>query len=389
MKIVICPDSFKESLTAMQACAAIEEGWKRAVPSYEKVEYHKIPMSDGGEGMMEALIDVYGGEYIEVQTYHPLSSLGLVRAKYAWISSQKLVVIESAQAIGLDLVPQEMRNPLYTSSYGLGQLLVHANNTFIKTGKAHKILVGIGGSATVDGGIGMLQALGVKFLDKEGKRVANSGIGLQYIHTIDCSSAISFPSGAILIASDVQNPLYGEMGAPYVFGPQKGATPEIVQELEAGMKNFARCIASTLQIDENESINIPCAGAAGGLGMAFPVFCNAHVESGIETIMNLVHFSDALEDATLIITGEGKLDGQSLQGKVVFGILERAQSHGVPVVIIAGALDTGYEVFYQHGAKVLVSATPMRTDWSVLQSHAYQNLVMATFAIAQSFYLLR
>lgn len=413
MRVIIAPDSFKESLSALEVSNAIKDGWSQVMPD---TNFDLVPISDGGEGMMSTLMAAQGGILDVVEVPNPLwleekilsdkadqtqnSTIALpvsthtticntLQAKLAWIPNRKLVVIESAEAIGLDLVPCELRNPLYTSSYGLGLMIRYAYKNYVISGKADTLLIGIGGSSTVDCGVGMAQALGAKFFDATGTEVGRGGRVLANIHRVDVSDMVDVSACTVIVASDVQNPLYGEQGAAKVFGPQKGATAEIVEVLEQGIQHLATILARDLSLDTQTQINFSCAGAAGGLGTACSIFCNAKIQSGINIMIEYLGLSNLIPHADLIITGEGKVDGQSLQGKVVFGVLQAANQHGVPVCVIAGALDNGYEVLYDYGVAALFSATPISSNWKTIQSNAYKNLVLTAKAVASTYFLCK
>lgn len=373
MKIVIAPDSFKETLSSLEVCKTIKEGFMHHLPS---AEYELVPIADGGEGMMRTLCDSLGGKLCTLNIRHPwVDNKSFINAHFAYIPSKKLVVLESAEAVGLDLISKEKRNPFYASTYGLGEIMNHIRKEFIDTGKANAILIGIGGTSTVDGGMGMLQAMGAKFFDKYDKDVGLGGLALTRVARMDMSQFRGFKDGSceITMASDVQNPLLGKMGAAHIFGPQKGASPEMVAELEEGMQNFASIIAKHFKIKKSE-VDFPCGGAAGGLGMALPVFYKARIQSGIEIVISYVGLEEKLKDANVLITGEGKVDGQSLQGKVVYGVLQSAKKYKVPVCVIGGCLDKDYETLYELGAHAIFSATPMSTDWETLKRDARKNL---------------
>ena len=294
-KIIVAIDSFKGCLTSAEANQAASEGFLQGMPEAEVV---KVPVSDGGEGWLEAFHTVMGGEIIEVNVKDPL--MRPIVAQY--LMQGDTAVIEIAKASGLTLLKPEERNPMVATSYGTGQLVVDA----IRKGCKH-IIVGLGGSATSDCGIGMLEAI----------------------------ENADYKDVRFTIATDVTNPLCGENGAAYVFGPQKGATPEMVEALDARAKRFAEESAKRMGRD---SQNMPGTGAAGGLGYAFLQYMNAECRSGIDLLLDTIHFDDMLQDADLVITGEGSADRQTLMGKLPFGILQRARKHDVPVMLIAGRI---------------------------------------------------
>ncbi len=369
MKVIIAPDSFKETLSAIDVASAIEEGIKKVYPDSHCV---KIPMADGGEGTAQVLSDALNASVYTVTVRLAHGKKGT--ASFSYVKSKNLAIIESATAIGLDKVPLSKRNPMETSSYGLGELIKAAYSHGART-----LLIGLGGSATVDGGIGMAEALGIRFTDKYGKRVPTNGSGLERIHSIDTSGFCIGNDAVFIIASDVKNPLLGEKGAACFFGPQKGATEAMIRTLENGMKHYAEVLFRQCIKRKKNIIDFEGAGAAGGLGAALSVFCRGRIQSGIDMVLTYVGFEENLEGAHLIITGEGKLDGQSIYGKVPFGVLHKAKKHGVPVIIIAGALGQGAEKMYDHGAMAVFSATLQSTkNIKEIQQHAYSNLVFTT-----------
>ena len=377
MRIVIAPDSFKESLTAEQAAEAIAEGFQIEIP---QVSCDCIPLADGGEGTAKTLTNVLGGvmKYTQVENAYGKK----VRASFGWVERLKYAFVDSASAIGLEQVPSNKRNPMQNSSYGLGQLIKAAHRRGAK-----KLLIGLGGTATVDGGIGMAQALGVKIFDDKKTEVLRGGRALSSIHTIDASNMYSFDSCQIVVAVDVKNPLLGKNGAAHIFGPQKGADATGVKILEKGMKNFAEKVYTQIiknkKLSFDKAVNFSGSGAAGGLGMAIPVFCGAKVQSGIEIVLDFCHFDKRVKNADLVITGEGQLDGQSINGKVPFGVLYAAKKLNVPVIIIAGALKKNADAMYKHGALAVFSSTLRSDTWENIKKNARQNLVFTARSIAR------
>lgn len=346
MKIIIAPDSYKESLTAMEVATAIETGFRHIIPN---AEYYKLPMADGGEGTVQSLVDATNGTIIQ----HPVTSpLGQsVMGFYGLFGDGKTAVIEMAAASGLHLVPNEQRNPLKTTSFGTGELIKAALDR-----KVEKIIIGIGGSATNDGGLGMLQALGVKMQDHHGNELAYGGEALADLATIDCSTIDPRLAHVQLeVACDVNNPLCGEHGASYVFGPQKGATPAMVAHLDRCLDHYANIIQQQLGVDVKDK---PGAGAAGGLGAALLGFLGAELRSGIEIVMDAVQFEQKLSDADLVITGEGRIDSQTIHGKTPIGVARVAKKHQLPVIAIAGCLSNDYHVVHQHGIDAAFSVVP-------------------------------
>lgn len=337
MKIVIAPDSFKESLTALEVAEVIETGFKHIFPN---ADYLKVPMADGGEGSVQSLIDATQGSLVDVEVTAPL---GNKTVAFLGISGDKQTAfIEMAAASGLHLVPFSERNPLKTTSYGTGELIKKALDLGVK-----KILLGIGGSATNDGGVGMLQALGVSFKDSQGNEIGFGGEQLLNIATISTENSDSRLANIIFeVACDVNNPLCGEQGASAVFGPQKGATPEMVQTLDAALAHFADVVQAELGVDIAQKSG---AGAAGGMGGGLLLLPNAQLKAGVQIIIEATDLAEKVRDADLVITGEGRMDAQSIAGKTPVGVAKTAKLFGKPVVAIVGCLREDYNVVYQHG----------------------------------------
>ena len=326
MKILIAPDSFKESLSALEVCQAIESGFRQVFPD---AGYTLLPMADGGEGTADVLSYALDGRWKELSVHDPL--MRPIKAKYLLLS-EGTAVIEMARASGLHLLTPTERNPLATSSFGVGELIADA----LAEG-ATRIIIGLGGSATNDAGLGMLTALGVKFYDQQGELLNQGGAELAKLTRIDirdCQPNIA--STIFEVACDVTNPLCGELGASAIFGPQKGASPEQVAQLDQALSNFAQVCQ---QQGFKNCQNIAGAGAAGGLGFALMSFCAAKLQSGFATVAETLKLSEQIANADLVITGEGKLDAQTAMGKVAGGIGQIARKHGVPVIAICGSVD--------------------------------------------------
>ncbi|MDD1782288.1 glycerate kinase [Enterovibrio sp. ZSDZ35] len=346
MKIVIAPDSYKESLSAMDVAVAIENGFRRVLPDAEIV---KLPMADGGEGTVQSLVDATGGRIIDVVVTGPLGTP--VEGFFGLLGDGETAVIEMAAASGLHLVPPSQRNPLITTSFGTGELIKAA----IEHGAKH-LIVGIGGSSTNDGGAGMAQALGVKLLDKEGKDIGHGGGALENLHTIDCSEMDSrLKSIKLEVACDVDNPLCGEKGASAIFGPQKGATPSMVLKLDANLSHYADLMSAQLGRDVKNSAG---AGAAGGMGAALMGIFNADLRPGINIVMDAVNLSEHLKDADLVITGEGRMDSQTVHGKTPIGVARCAKQFNLPVIGIAGCLSNDVDIVHEHGIDAVFSVVP-------------------------------
>ncbi|MBA4552726.1 glycerate kinase [Thermoactinomyces vulgaris] len=346
MKIVIAPDSFKESMSAMEAACAIEKGFQKVMPD---AEYVKVPMADGGEGTVRSMVDATGGEIRKETVTGPLGTE--VEAFYGITGDRKMAVIEMAAASGIHLVPKEKRNPLVTTTKGTGELIRAALDQGVK-----RIVIGIGGSATNDGGAGMAQALGAKLLDKDGNPLGFGGGELSKLDSIDLSQLDPrLKEVHIEVACDVDHPLTGERGASAVFGPQKGATPEMVAILDANLARYAQVVKETLGIDVDP---IPGAGAAGGLGAGLVAFLGTSLKRGVDVVAEAVQLDKHMVQASLVITGEGKIDGQTIHGKTPVGVAKRAKKYGIPVIGIAGMLGENCDAVYRHGIDALFSIVP-------------------------------
>ncbi len=354
--IVIAPDSFKGSVSSIGAAAAIEQGLRRVIP---EAETFSIPMADGGEGTTEALLYSVGGELISAEVTGPLGEP--VTAHWAKLSNGA-AVIEMASASGLPLVPPDRRDPGVTTTRGTGQLIRAALDSGCR-----KLLIGIGGSATNDGGGGMAQALGVSLTDLSGAELGPGGLELARLETIDISGLDPRLSECeIMVASDVTNPLTGPLGASAVYGPQKGASPEQVLQLDAALENYREKLRSTFGRDIGA---MPGAGAAGGLGAGLAAFCGAELRSGISLVLELSGAETLISKADLVITGEGKTDGSSAMGKVPSGIGALAKHFGVPVVCLTGCADESATALYELG----VSAVVPIADRPMTLEHSMQN----------------
>lgn len=336
MRIIAAPDSFKGSLTALEAAECIEAGVKKAVPDAHVI---KIPISDGGEGFVLAMTAACGGKIINTTAMGPLMNKA---PAYFGVIDDDTAVIEMAVTSGLALLSETEMDPLLTTTYGVGELIGEACSHGYR-----KIILGIGGSATNDGGMGMAQALGVKFYGKSGNLLGQGGKFLCEVDKIDMSSMnIDIKSTEIKVACDVKNPLCGEYGAANVYGPQKGAVGEAVTFLDNGLRNFAEVILRDLAID---ILNIPGSGAAGGLGGGLIAFAGAVLRPGIEIVLDACHFENAVKNAGLVITGEGLTDEQTCYGKAPVGVAAVAKKYGAPVVCLSGALGHGYEKVFEQG----------------------------------------
>ncbi|MGY3349867.1 glycerate kinase [Serratia marcescens] len=336
-KVVIAPDSFKESLSALGVADAIERGFRQIYP---QAHYVKLPMADGGEGTVESMVAATGGEIVQVTVTGPLGEP--VQGFYGLLGDGETAVIEMAAASGLHLAPPNRRDPRITTSYGTGELMLAALERGVKA-----IILGIGGSATNDGGAGMMQALGVKLLDKDGRPLPVGGAALAQLAHLDLAGLDArWQRLSVTAACDVDNPLCGEKGASAVFGPQKGATPEMVAQLDAALHHYGEL----LERETGRAVLAqPGAGAAGGMGAALLGMLDARLRPGIEIVTETLRLDEAVRDADLVITGEGRLDSQSIHGKTPIGVARVAKRYGVPVIAIAGSLTPDYSVVHQHG----------------------------------------
>lgn len=349
MKIVIAPDSFKDSLSAEGVAAAIASGISSVLPGAQVV---CCPMADGGEGTMDAIVAACHGEQRSLAVRGPLG--GQVTAHWGWLADSRTAIIEMAQASGLQLLTLEQRDACRTSTFGTGQLISAALDA-----GAERIILAIGGSATNDAGSGMLRALGLRTFDAEGAELEEGGLALSRVARLDASGLDPRLAKARLeVAADVDNPLCGRNGASAIFGPQKGASPEQVELLDHALGHFADHCAQLLGRDVRD---FPGCGAAGGMGFAAKAFLDAQFRPGIDVVAELAGLEEAMQGADLVITGEGRFDAQTLRGKTPFGVARVARRHAVPVVVIAGTLGEGYQALYAHGidAAFAVTSGPM------------------------------
>ena len=355
MKIVVAPDSFKGSVSALEAARAIEEGIRRVFP---EAVIEKVPMADGGEGTVQSLVDATGGH---IQTRRVLAPLGNeVEAKFGILADGETAVIEMASASGLTLVNPQERDPLRTTTYGTGQL-IHAA---LEAG-CRRLIIGIGGSATNDGGVGMAEALGVCSLDADGKQIPRGGGSLGQLRSIDITGLHpAIAETETVVACDVNNPLTGPEGASHVYGPQKGATPEMIETLDECLGHFDKVLTETLGISFN---NIPGAGAAGGLGAGLMAFLNAELKLGVDIMIDAVKLEKRMEGASLVFTGEGQLDFQTAFGKTPVGVAKVAKAYNIPVIAIAGGIAEGAEAVYEAGIDAMLGIVqePMSLEVAV------------------------
>ncbi len=370
MKIVIAPDSYKESLSALEVAGAIERGFREIYPD---ADYHKLPVADGGEGTVEAMVAATQGRIVEVDVTGPLGDT--VQGFYGLSGDEQSAFIEMAAASGLALVPTDKRCPLTTTSWGTGELIRHALDAGVK-----HIIIGLGGSATNDGGAGMAQALGVKLLTADNQAIPPGGAGLETLKRIDISELDArLAECRIEVACDVTNPLTGEEGASAVFGPQKGATPEMISRLDAALEHYAQCVKRCLDIDV---LALEGGGAAGGMGAALYAFCGAELRPGIEIVTDALHLDKLVADADLVITGEGRIDSQTIHGKVPVGVARVAKRYHVPVIAIGGSLTPDVGVVYEHGLDAVFSVLYRICTLEDALRDAEENLFMAARNIA-------
>lgn len=334
MHILIAPDSFKGSLSAQDAANAMERGVLRALPDAITVKH---PISDGGEGLVSVVTPVLGGRIVSTNVNGPLPGQR-VNARWGLSTRNGIAVIEMAEAAGLPLVSSDQRDPKVTTTYGVGQLIRAALDMHVST-----IIVGIGGSATNDGGAGMAEALGIGFLDASGAPLVHGGASLSTIARIDLREKDPrIDAVDVLVACDVQNTLCGKLGASAVYGPQKGASLADVALLDKALEKFGETIKSEMGIDVLE---LPGGGAAGGLGAGLVAFCGGKLMRGIDLVLQVTKFDERLADADLVVTGEGKIDCQTRFGKALAGVIERARQHDVPAVAVVGAIEGGRELY--------------------------------------------
>ena len=373
MKFVIAPDSFKESMTAKVAAVAIQAGLQKI---FQDAEYELVPMADGGEGTVQSLVDATEGEIITADVQSPLDET--VSAFYGILGDGQTAVIEMSAASGVQFVTTETKNPLITTTYGTGQLIKDALDRGMR-----RFIIGLGGSATNDGGAGMAEALGVRFLDENGQQVARGGAALATLHEIDMSNLDPrVAESEFLLASDVTNPLVGETGASAVFGPQKGATPAMVAELDAALTNYAVVIKSQLGID---LANTPGAGAAGGLGAGMLAFTQAKMQSGISLVVEATDLVAKAANVDVAFVGEGAIDFQTQYGKTPIGVAQaiKQAAPNAKVIGLAGYVGDGIEALYELGIDAVFSIVPGAVDLPTAMKTGEANLTRTAENIAR------
>ena len=370
MKIVIAPDKFKGSLSSLDFCSAVEEGINRIS---KQLEILKLPLADGGDGTIEIVNYYLGGTVIKIEVNNPLFQP--ITASYLYAESSQTAFIEMAEASGLWLLMEEERDCKNTTTYGTGEMILDA----IQKG-AKKIILGIGGSATNDCGIGMATALGYKFLDENNRELKPIGANLSRICRIDNSNVASkLFQIEFQIACDVNNPLYGKNGAAHVYAEQKGASKEEIAMLDFGLKSFSEVLTAQYNVHPQ---TIKGAGAAGGMGIAVIVFLKAKLESGIQVVKELANFDSQIADADWIITGEGKLDNQTLSGKTIDGVLKSAKTYNIPVAVFCGQIDLDKDVLQNFGISYAEDVISISTDLkdSLTSSYKHLSTIAETFA---------
>jgi len=355
MNILVAPDSFKDGLSASEVSRIISEAISAVIPS---ASIRKIPISDGGEGLLEALLTPLQGTLVSVSVKDPLHRT--IEASYGLVDQGKTAIIEMATASGLELLSIEERNPLITSTYGTGELIKNALDK-----GCTKIIIGLGGSATNDGGIGMIKALGGLFLDQYNQEIADGGGALSTLHSIDLSGLDKrLQQVAIVCACDVDNPLTGPSGASYVYAKQKGASDNMLAVLDSNLSNYATVIKATLNKDLE---HISGTGAAGGTAMGLLAFLDATLTPGIALITELLHLEKHIKEAQLVVTGEGKIDIQTLHGKTIMGIASLAKKHSIPVLVFTGSIGHGISEIYDQGVTAIFSivSEPMSLETAI------------------------
>lgn len=373
LRFVIAPDSFKESLSAVQAAQAMQRGILRQFPD---AICRLVPLADGGEGTVDALLNACAGQKVACRVRGPLPQQQ-VESYFALMDEGKTAVIEMAKANGIHLIPLAQRNPALTSTYGTGEMIRQALDLGVS-----KIVIGLGGSVTNDAGSGMVQALGVKFLDQAGLEVQPCGGNLKQICEIDLSALDArLATTEMLIASDVNNPLCGEYGASAIFGPQKGATPELVKILDQNLGYFANLVETTLGVNVQHQAG---AGAAGGLGFGLLAFARAKIQSGVELLIQQTGLAEKIAQADVVLTGEGKIDRQTFMGKTPFGVAQVGKSLNKPVYAFAGMIGEGIEPLLEAGLTQIIGINPPDISVEDAIRNAENNLTDSVENVMQS-----
>ncbi|MBR6720227.1 MAG: glycerate kinase [Clostridia bacterium] len=364
MKVTIAIDSFKGSLSTFEAGNAAKEGIKEVYPDANVII---SPLADGGEGTVDAVIESAGGEYVSAFVHNPIGEM--IKARYGIIKERNLAVMEMSAAAGITLISECDKNPLNTTTYGVGEMVKDALDKGMR-----KFLIGIGGSATNDGGVGMLQALGFKFTDEEGKDVPFGAKGLEKICSISDEGKDSRLSECeFYIACDVKNPLCGDNGCSFIYGPQKGATEDMIKDMDAWLLNYA---VLTKNVNPQSDCNFPGSGAAGGMGFAFMAYLGGTLKSGIELVMAETGIEEHIKDSDFVITGEGRLDGQSYMGKAPIGVSKLSKKYGKKVIAFSGAVTDDAAVCNEHGIDAFfpIVKAPCTLADAMNKETAYKNL---------------
>lgn len=373
LTFVLAPDSFKESMSAAQACQAIQRGIQNVIPDANIIH---VPMADGGEGTVDALISSLKGESIACEVTGPLSEQR-IQTYWGLVDASQTAVIEMAKANGIHLLKPSQRNPMLTSTYGTGEMIKRALDLGVK-----KIIVGLGGSVTNDAGAGMAQALGVRFLNHAGESIQVCGGNLELVKSMDLSELDPrLADTEILIASDVNNPLCGPSGASYIFGPQKGAMPEMVKQLDQNFGYFADVVAGQFGRDYR---HVAGAGAAGGLGFGLMAFTAASIRSGVELMIEQVQLNEKIAQADYVLTGEGKIDSQTSLGKTPFGVAQLARQFNKPVIAFAGLIGEGIEDLFESGFSLIIGINPPDCPLEEALKNAEMNLEKAVAEIVKN-----
>lgn len=365
-KYVVAPDSFKESMTAKEVCDAMEKGIKKADSAAEVI---KVPMADGGEGTVDSLVDATNGQRVIVEVTGPLGNK--ISAYYGILGNGTTAVIEMAKASGLEIVEKKKRNPMITTTFGTGELIRHALDHNVK-----EIIIGLGGSSTNDGGSGMAQALGAKLLDQNNNQISFGGGNLDKLDKIDISDLDSrLQDVKIILASDVTNPLIGKDGASRVFGPQKGATPEMVEKLENNLQHYAKIIKRDLNKDV---ASVSGAGAAGGLGAGLMAFTTCKMRQGVDIAIEVTKLEEKVKSADYVFTGEGGTDFQTIFGKTPYGVAKLGKKYHKPVISLAGYLGEGIDSLYSEGFTAIFGIIPGACDLSTALKNGPSNVARTT-----------
>lgn len=373
LTFVLAPDSFKESMSAAQVCQAMQRGIQNVIPDAHIIH---VPMADGGEGTVDALISSLKGQSIACEVTGPLPEQR-IQTYWGLIDAGQTAVIEMAKANGIHLLKPSQRNPMLTSTYGTGEMIKQALDLSVK-----KIIMGSGGSITNDGGAGMAQALGVQFLNHAGELIQVCGGNLDQVKSMDLSGLDPrLVDTEIIIASDVNNPLCGPNGASIIFGPQKGATPEMIKQLDQNLGHFADVVAGQIGCDYR---HVAGAGAAGGLGFGLMAFTAASIRSGVELMIEQVQLSEKIAQADYVLTGEGKIDSQTSLGKTPFGVAQLARKFNKPVIAFAGLVGEGIEDLFESGFSQIIGINPPDCPLEEALKNAEMNLEKAVAEIVKN-----